>query len=223
MKKISLKKVAGSVKVALAMIFSLLFFSTCDHTARQYLSEAVILKFDEKIIEVHQFVTYDEHGESVFKKIPSGSEISSIDRVYLFERGIEDGYKLDKWKVNGRELEYGVYSIRKEDPIEENGKWVINISYTICKARPVMIKFDDANIIVKKNVFDNLYTEISTGDNVDEERYVRFYAKNLPNGKEIDKWFINGKENEDSLYQVKIKDAIEEGEKKVITITYTLK
>lgn len=223
MKRVSLRKPYWSVKAGLAILFSLVLFSSCDNTARQYyLTEKVILKFDERLIKVVEFLGWDKHRKMILKTISSGDKIDAFAEIHTIARGIEDGYKLDKWKINGREYR-GLFRIEQEDPIDENGEWVVNLSYTICKARPVMIKFNDANIIVKKNVVDSSYTEISTGEDVDEERHIRFYAKNLPNGKEIDKWFVNDKENEDSIYKVKIKDAIEEDGKKVINVTYTLK
>lgn len=222
MKIFNLKKVSGIIKIGLAMIFSLLLCSSCEDVPEKknlnQFVKKIVLKFDEEKLAVVKHI-----GRYDFEYLAPNSMFEVGRELWFVDRGVTEGYKVDKWKVNSRILEKLPYEVDANDSVEENGTWVLHINYTLCKAVPVMIKFDSAHIVVKKRMSRNSFIEISTGDYVDEERMIEFKAKNLPSGKEIDKWFMNGKELDGTTRRVDVDEAIEEDGKKVINVTYTLK
>jgi len=225
MRVFNLKKASGIVKISLAILFSLVLFSSCEDVSKKknldQFVKTVMLKFDEQKVDVAHYI-YDSNFKKDIKILESNSMIDVGEVIHCIDTGVVEGYKVDKWSINSKFRESPFYFVSLDDAIEENGIWVLHIDYTLCKARPVMIKFDPTHITIKQRIFRKL-TEISTGEYVDEDRFIRFEAKNLPAGKKIDKWNFNGRPIIYNFNRVYIKDAIEEDGKKVINVTYTLK
>ena len=87
----------------------------------------------------------------------------------------------------------------------------------------ITVRFDETTIKVAAKGDDGGFHYISTGTAVSEGKSLRFFSKNLPSDKQVDKWKVNTKELDSNNYTVNAADAVDNGSNKVITVTYTLK
>ena len=85
----------------------------------------------------------------------------------------------------------------------------------------ITVRFDETTIKVAAKGDDGGFHYISTGTAVSEGKSLRFFSKNLPSGKQVDKWKVNTKELDSDSYTVNAADAVDNGSNKVITVTYT--
>ena len=186
---------------------------TIDYTVKP--AAQVTIHFDSGKIKGYQENNADVHdGETVYEN----------DRL-LFVAKLTPGQLVDKWKVNGVEKENETnkkfrYTVRTEDA-QSNG---ITIDYTVKPSAQGTIHFDSGKI---KGYYLSTYDisgSVNNGETVYENERFRFYARNLPPGKTVDKWKVNGVEKEDETetsfsYTIKAED-LQGGN---INIDYTLK
>ena len=170
-------------------------------------------------------IHFDPYKMRCFKQ-PGFSPVYNNDTVYKgdllqFEATPQSGQLLNKWTVNGVEQGYATnerfqYSVHPWDV--QSGS--ITIDYTVKPAAQVTIHFDSGKIAC----YNQNYANVHDGETVYENDSLVFYAKNLPPGKTVNKWKVNGVEKEDETetsfsYTVKAED-VQSGS---ITIDYTLK
>ena len=89
----------------------------------------------------------------------------------------------------------------------------------------LFIKYDSSKISVEAKIADNNWKPIASGSEVSAGTLLWFAAKDIPQGKQVDKWLINSKKEVkvNYIYRVNAADAVAESSNKVITVTYTLK
>ena len=183
---------------------------TIDYTVKP--AAQVTIHFDSgKIACYNQNYANVHDGETVY-------ENDKLD----FVAKLSPGQLVDKWKVNGVEKEDETnkkfrYTVRTEDA-QSNG---ITIDYTVKPSPQGTIHFDSSKIGC---YYSLILRVVDDGETVYENDSLVFYAKNLPPGKTVDKWKVNGVEKEDETetsfsYTVKAED-VQSGS---ITIDYTLK
>lgn len=89
----------------------------------------------------------------------------------------------------------------------------------------ITINYKSEELTVAKIIPGEPWVEVPSGTAVDEGTRLRFYAENIPQGKTLDKWLLNGKKEvkPNYIYSVRVKDAVDEGDKKVIKVERILK
>ena len=163
-----------------------------------------------------------------WKPISSGTEVYEGSHLSFKAKNISPEKALDKWLLNGkREVKPGYYySVSAKDAIDEGGKKVIKVERILKDAASITINYNPAELIVKKNTDVN-WTENPSGTAVYEGTHLRFYAKDIPSGKTVNEWILNGKKitsnGNDLYYILKAEDAVEQAGKKVIEVRYSLK
>ena len=186
---------------------------TIDYTVKPAAQGTI--HFDSGKIKGYQENNADVHdGETVYEN----------DRLHFVAK-LSPGQTVNKWKVNGVEKEDETktsfsYTIKAEDL--QGGS--INIDYTVKPAAQGTIHFDSGKI---KGYYLSTYDiggSVNNGETVYENERFRFYARNLPPGKTVDKWKVNGVEQEYETetsfsYTIKAED-LQGGN---INIDYTLK
>ena len=169
----------------------------------------VIIRFDQSKIEARKTV-----GDIIY----NNDTVYEGNYIFFTAIYLPLGQQVDRWKVNGKELDSSVYKVNAADAIDEGSSKVITVDYTIKTLEAVTIKFDSSTISV--NTSSNII--IHDGDTVYEGDKLCFKAYLLP-GQQVNKWKVNGKELDSSVYKVNAADAIDEGSSKVITVDYTIK
>ena len=175
--------------------------------------ENIIIKYDAERISV-----YMRGANNTWDVIPPNTKVYAGRQLSFNIKNLPAGQQVDKWKVNGTEIPYNGYIVNLSDAVDEGTQKVITVTYTTKGAEAVVVKFDETHINVGLNG-----TFIPTGHTVYEGGQLSFRARNLPAGKQIDKWRVNTKEFKSRFYTVNVADAVDEGTQKVITVTYTLK
>ena len=171
-------------------------------------AEAVVVKFDANTITVWGNEQQIQMGDTVYE----GWQLS------FNVKNLPAGQQVDKWKVNGKEIQGNGYRINIADAVDDGTQKVITVAYTTKAAEAVVVKFDETHINVGLNG-----TFIPTGHTVYEGGQLSFSAKNLPAGQQVDKWRVNTKELKSRFYTINVSDAVDDGTQKVITVTYTTK
>ena len=87
----------------------------------------------------------------------------------------------------------------------------------------ILLKYDETVMWVWHETEPHRYSQLSPNSEVLEGTSLLFESKNLPDGKQVDKWQVNTKELTDDKYTVNSADAVTEGGQKVITVAYTTK
>ena len=181
-------------------------------------SEKLLIKYDSSKISVEAKI-----ADSNWKPITSGSEVSAGTRLWFDAKDIPQGKQVDKWKVNTKEV-FRVYNVNAADAVAEGLNKVITVTYTLKESALVVIRFDNSKIkVYKRNSSSG--SPILNGDTVYEGTEILFDAKDIPQGKQVDKWLINSKKEVkvNYIYRVNVADAVAESSNKVITVTYRLK
>ena len=206
---------------AVFVLLIALLFTGCPNVANgrgNTQTSTVIVRFDETTIMV-----YAKGDDGVFRNISTGTTVYE-GKMLLFEsKNLPVGKQIDKWKVNTKELKYYTYKVNAADAVDDASGKVINVTYTLKEALPVIVRFDETTIMVSAEGDDGVFRNISTGTTVYEGKMLLFESKNLPVGKQIDKWKVNTKELKYYTYKVNAADAVDDASGKVINITYTLK
>ena len=173
-------------------------------------AEPITVRFDESKIQI-------DKGNHI--SVHNGDTVYEGDWLLLQATNIPPGHLVDKWKINTIESYSGEYKVNAADAIDEGGQKVIEITYTTKPAVSVTVRFNESEIEVEKGPHDPMHN----GDAVYEGTKLRFTAKNIPLGQQVDKWKVNTKEFNGNIYTVNAGDATDEGGQKVITVTYTTK
>ena len=184
----------------------------------------IIIKYNSGEIEMQKWNTTSEKWEELPPNTPADEGSDLRFRV----KNIPPGNIFDKWLLNGKskkEVNYGRYAIKAEDAVEQADKKVIEITYSLKAAASITINYNSDELIVKKLIPYGPPVEVSSGTAVYEGTRLRFYAKDIPSGKMVEKWILNGKREvkPEYNYLVKTKDAVDEGDKKVIKVERILK
>jgi len=160
-------------------------------------------------------------------EISSDTAVDEGSDLLFGAKNIPSGKILDKWLLNGKkEVKPNyIYSIKAEDAVEEGGKKVIKVERILKDAASITINYNSDELTVRKIIPDGPPVEVPSGTAVDEGTRLRFYAENIPQGKTLDKWLLNGKKEvkPNYIYSVRVKDAVDEGDKKVIKVERILK
>jgi multidomain protein with s-layer homology region, glug motif, ig motif, i-set domain len=159
--------------------------------------------------------------DKTYANVHDGETVYENDKLNFVAK-LSPGQLVDKWKVNGVEKEDKTnknfrYTVRTEDA--QSGS--ITIDYTVKPSPQGTIHFDSSKIGC---YYSLIMRVVNDGETVYENDSLVFYAKNLPPGKTVNKWKVNGVEKEDETetsfsYTVKAED-VQSGS---ITIGYTLK
>lgn len=180
-------------------------------------AEQVKIKFDETKIKVEL-----KGSDGKYHSITTGTPVYE-GRWIRFKLlvGLPEGEQLDKWLVNTKELNGRGYKLNAADASEEGGQKVIEVTYkTKPGVNPVTLKFDPTLVTVFNLKSGN---NLKFGDTVYEGDILFIYGR-LPNGTEVDKWFINATEHEEGyIYFVNPADYATENGKKVLRIRFTVK
>ncbi|UTY23734.1 hypothetical protein [Treponema denticola] len=159
-------------------------------------------------------------------EISSDTEVDEGSDLWFIVKNKPSGKILDKWLLNGKkEVKPGyIYSIKAEDAVDEGGKKVIKVERILKDAASITINYNSDELTIKKNT-DGNWIEIASGSAVDEGTRLEFGAKNIPSGKTVDKWLLNGETtiatgSDYCFYTVKAEDA---DSANIITVTRILK
>ena len=163
--------------------------------------------------------------------VTSGTAVAEGTKLWFFAKNVPSGNMVDKWVLNAKEKTPNsgndlFYIVKAEDTVDEGGKKVIKVTRTFKPAASITIKYNSGEITIeKKDTASGNWTEISSDTEVDEGSDLLFGAKNIPSGKILDKWLLNGKKEVKPgyIYSIKAKDAVDEGGKKVIKVERILK
>ena len=201
-----------------------LIFTGCPHkpesgggTGGGNQTSSITVRFDETTIKV---AAKGDDGD--FHYISTGTAVSEGKSLRFFSKNLPSDKQVDKWKVNTKELDSNNYTVNAADAVDEGSDKVITVAYTLKQALPVIVQFDETTIRVLVDDDGGFYY-ISTDTAVSEGKSLLFFSKNLPPGKQIDKWKVNTKELDSDSYKVNAADAVDNGSNKVITVSYTLK
>ena len=164
-------------------------------------------------------------------EISSGTAVAEGTELWFNAKNVPSGNMVDKWVLNAKEKTPSsgndlFYIVKAEDAVDEGGKKVIKVERTLKPAASITIKYNSGEITVeKKDTATGNWMEISSDTAVDEGSDLLFGAKNIPSGKILDKWLLNGKKEvkPNYIYSIKAEDAVEEGGKKVIKVERILK
>lgn len=169
-------------------------------------------------------------------ELKSGTEVETGTVLVMEAVNLAAGKTVNRWKINNKEIVEPFYTVNKADAKPENGKYVINITFTVKEKAKLRVRFDSDKIGVQKTgmqsgippqpVFDN--TEL------DEGTALLLTAVTLDADKMVDKWSINNKYTPQAqglvgmpvnmtAYALHSDHAIIEGGEKVIRITFTEK
>ncbi|MGP1439839.1 MAG: hypothetical protein ACTTJ3_03770 [Treponema sp.] len=177
-------------------------------------SEKIVVNFDE-IISCKNATTY--------AKKSSGDEVADGEELDFFA-AVSDDAACENWVINGLKLPSSSspnfkYKVAMKDAVLENEVATINFSVNIVKATKLTIKFDDAKI----RAVDGNQKALFSGDEVSSRDVITFTA-NVEEGFTVDSWFVKGVAQEgqnsrDFVYSPNEKDAVNEGGKKVVTVS----
>lgn len=154
-------------------------------------------------------------------KLVSGNEVTE-GRKLDFNAILSDEESCENWYINNVKVQisspFFQYVVAREDARIEEGVATISISFKKSVSTKLIIKFDDSNI----GAIDENKKGIFNGDEVTTSDVITFTAS-IEAGKVVDSWFVQDvkQENQTSrtfIYSPNEKDAISEGDKKVITI-----
>ena len=166
-----------------------------------------------------------------WEELPPNTPVDEDTHLFFKAKNLPSGKMVDKWILNGKEKTPRrnndlLYKLKAEDAVEQAGKKVIEVTYSLKDAASITIKYNSGEITVKKkDTASGNWMEISSDTEVDEGSDLLFRVKNIPPGKMLDKWLLNGKKEvkPNYLYSVSVEDSVEEGGKKVIKIARILK
>lgn len=164
-------------------------------------------------------------------EVPSGTAVDEGTRLRFEAKNVPSGNMVDKWVLNAKEKTPNsgnnlFYIVRAEDAVDEGGKKVIKVERTLKPAASITIKYNSAELTVEKwDTAAEKWVEVPPNTAVDEGTDLYFTAENIPQGKTLDKWLLNGKKEvkPNYIYSVRVKDAVDEGDKKVIKVERILK
>ena len=218
--KVNTKELAGSVYTvnrADAVTDGSNKVITVTYTLRP--AEQVKIKFDETKIKVR---LWGSDGNS--SPITTGTSVYEGRSIWFdLLVSLPEGEQFDTWLVNTTVVFSNTYEVDAADASEEGGQKVIEVTYkTKPGVNPVTLKFDPALV----NVYPaKLANSLNFGDTVYEGTRLDIYDR-LPDGTEVDKWFINSKEYKEKKslhYYVNPADYATENGKKVLRIRFTVK
>nr|WP_303935766.1 hypothetical protein [Treponema denticola] len=166
-----------------------------------------------------------------WEELPPNTPVDEDTHLFFKAKNLPSGKMVDKWILNGKEKTPRrnndlLYKLKAEDAVEQAGKKVIEVTYSLKDAASITIKYNSGEITVKKkDTASGNWMEISSDTEVDEGSDLLFEAKNIPPGKMLDKWLLNGKKEvkPNYIYSVRVEDAVEEAGKKVIKVERILK
>lgn len=185
------------------------------------ITRRMVIRFDDSKIGA-----IDQNQKRIF----NNDEVSSSD-ILTFTANIEAGKTVDSWFVGNTKQENQtsrtfVYSPAEKDVVKEGGKKIITIKCEKRNPGKVKINFNK----------DEIYTlsGIESGTLLDEGTFIVFNSK-FTNNSHAPTWYLNDKKQPaqslggdlwyDSFiqtfkYTVDIKDAVDEGNVKVINVSY---
>ena len=175
-------------------------------------SEKLIIKFTDDILCKDLLSSMKVLSET---EVTEGEELE-------FNAILSEDEACENWYINNVKLPisspYFPYVVKKEDAKIENGVPTINISFKKTMSKKLIIRFDDNNIWA----IDENKERIFNDDEVNTSNVLTFTA-NIEAGKTVDFWFVGNtkQENQTSrtfVYTPAEKDAVNDGDKKVITI-----
>ena len=169
--------------------------------------KAVVIKFNPSTVEVYNSNTHTP--------IAANTTVYEGTALTFEPKGIPVGQRLDKWKVNAKELEDSWYRVNAADAVLNGSDKVIEITYTTKPTQgPFIVKFDQRFVTVydrEKGV------PIPFGQQVYEGTVLSF-THPLAN-----KWFVNAKElRPHDAYIVDPADAIYENGVKVLRVRFSV-
>lgn len=181
-------------------------------------AEQVKIKFDETKIKVR---LKDNDGNS--SPITTGTPVYEGREIWFdLLVSLPEGEQFDTWLVNTKDVFFSnTYAVEAADASEEGGQKVIEVTYkTKPGVNPVTLKFDPSLV----NVYPaKLADSLNFGATVYEGTDLSLRDR-LPDGTEVDKWFINATEHKKNyIYFVNPADYATENGKKVLRIRFTVK
>ena len=188
---------------------------TVTYTTRP--AEQIKIKFDETKIKV--FVL---GNDGYFSSINTGTPVYEGRSIWFdLLVSLPEGEQFDTWLVNTKDVFLNQYTVKAADASEEGGQKVIEVTYkTKPGVNPVTLKFDPTLV----NVYPaKLANSLNFGATVYEGTNLSLCDR-LPDGTEVDKWFINSTEHDNGyIYYVNPADYVTENGKKVLRIRFTVK
>jgi len=154
-------------------------------------------------------------------KVLSGTEVTEGKKLE-FTASLFDEEACENWYVNGVKIPVSLprfqYVVAKVDAKIENNVPTINISFKKTTPKKLTIKFDDNNIWATNENNKRIFND----DEVNTSNIITFKA-NIEAGKAVNFWFVGDAKQEDQtsrtfVYTPVEKDAVSDGDKKVITI-----
>ena len=180
-------------------------------------AEQIKIKFDETKIKV--FVL---GNDGYFSSINTGTPVYEGRSIWFdLLVSLPEGEQFDTWLVNTKDVFLNQYTVKAADASEEGGQKVIEVTYkTKPGVNPVTLKFDPTLV----NVYPaKLANSLNFGATVYEGTNLSLCDR-LPDGTEVDKWFINSTEHDNGyIYYVNPADYVTENGKKVLRIRFTVK
>ena len=161
-------------------------------------------------------------------EVSSGTAVYEGTRLRFYAKDIPSGKMVEKWILNGkREVkpEYN-YLVKTKDAVDEGDKKVIKVERILKDAASITINYNSDELKIEKlNITTKAWEELPANTPVYEGSELRFNAKNIPSGKAVDKWLLNGETTiatgrDYCFYTVKAEDA---DSANTITITRQLK
>ena len=181
-------------------------------------AEQIKIKFDETKIKV-----WLRGSDGNSSPITTGTPVYEGRKIWFdLLVSLPEGEQFDTWLVNTKGGFFlNTYTVKAADASEEGGEKVIEVTY---KAKPgvnpVTLKFDPTLV----NVYPaELANSLNFGATVYEGARLSMHGR-LPDGTEVDKWFINSTEHQKGyIYFVNPADYATENGKKVLRIRFTVK
>ncbi len=203
--------------VAVLLLAILGLFTACPNPK----AKLVIIKFDSTVTCEKGYFG----GDGVVK---SGAELQAGDDLQ-FTAILAPDEIVTNWYINDEKQNYESkktfsYTVEMADAKYVDDQKVIKISYEKKTAEKITIKFD-STVSCEKGWFGD-GDVVNTETELKERDDVQFTAQ-LSSGQEVKNWLINGKEtleiDKTFLYTIDPEDAIEEGGKKVIEVSFKTK
>ena len=158
-----------------------------------------------------------------WEELPPNTPVDEDTHLFFKAKNVPSGKTVDKWLLNNGKKEVEpkyLYSVRAEDAVDEAGKKVIKVERILKDAASITIEYDESLIKVGKiDLATNEYSPVPTGTTVYEGSTLIFATKD---GHPVTKWILNGKREVGPhvACQVDSEDAVVEGDKKVIRVTF---
>lgn len=125
-------KTGGAALITAALLILALLFTACPNNAGGNMgggggsAESIIIKYDAERISV-----YMQGTNNTWDVISPNTKVYAGRQLSFNIKNLPAGQQVDKWKVNGKEIQGNGYRINIADAVDEGTQKVITVTYTL--------------------------------------------------------------------------------------------